>query len=326
MPLRAQDLPTLTLSLPASNDSVPLAYAADQNLFNDFGLELQLRAFEDLRERDSQLLFGAIDGLVSDLTSILSLINRGVPLSITSTAYENVDGALRYALVTHFFSGLTSIEDVYNRVPAGNNQKIGLNRNTDFEYALDLLTEASGFTVDESTYYRDNGDIIQLATIVAAGGLDTGVFAEPIPSYMEAITGAENVEVPTSVISDFSDQVLPPSIVSFQTSEIEQNSTLIENFYAGYNEVINEFANTPRELIVDAALEAALQFFFPGLNVADLPPGASGFLDSYQIPEFPAPRVLLQSEYDPVNSWAASKNIISSNIPFGTVYNDQFID
>ena len=324
LPIRAQDLPKLTISLPAQNESVPLAYGADPNqaIFQDFGLVLEPRAFRELRDRDAALFLGSIDGAVSDLSSILCVIDNNTPLSITSTAYENLDGARRYTVMTHNFSFIEDMNELLSRTPNSNTQKIGLVRHTDLEFQADRLIESLGFTVDSGEMYRDVNDMVHLATLLAAGSQDAAVIPEPIASYVEFITNASGT--PVVVLSDFADQELSPSIVTFQNTLIEENPQIIENFYSGYRHVINEFATTDRTLIVDAALDAALQFFFPGLDRSQLPPGAEDFLAEYVIPDFPQPRELSQSEYDAVDSWAVSKNFLSDSIPFATVYTNQF--
>ena len=324
LPIRAQDLETLSISLPAQNESVPIAYAEEQGIFNDFGINLQLNAFRELRDRDAALFLGSIDGAVSDLSSILCVIENNTPISITSTAYENIDGARRYTVMTHNFSFIEDMMELLSRTPNSNSQKIGLVRHTDIEYQTDLLVEGLGFSVDEDGMYRDEGDMVQLATLLAAGSQDAAVIPEPIASYVEFITEASGT--PVTILSDFSDQVLSPSVVTFQNSVIESNPTLIDNFYRGYRDVINEFATTDRTLIVDAALDAALRFFFPGLDRSQLPPGAEEFLATYVIPEFPQPRELTQDEYNQVDSWAVSKNFLSASIPYSTVYTNQFIN
>ena len=141
--------------------------------------------------------------------------------------------------------------------------------------------------------------------------------------YGEFITNA--VETPAFTLSDFSEQDLSPSVVVFQEKIINEHPETIERFYAGFNQVIDEFETTPREEIVDVALTSALEFFFPGIVRSELPDGAEEFLAEFIIPDFPQPRNLDEREFVQVVNWALDKNYLSQPLPFSSIYNSEFI-
>lgn len=324
IPIRAQNLPVLKLSLPASIESVPIAYAVRENRFQDFGLEVELFGFARLNDRDAALLFGSVDGAVSDLSSILNVMEQDVPVTLTSTAFESIDGSRRYAVITHNFSFITDFEQLMDRLnPNDDRNQIGIIRGTDMEFETDKLIESYGITVDEKEMYSDQIDIVNLASLVAAGSQLAAVIPEPMVGYIEFITDAS--ETPVVVLEDYSDQALVPAVLGFQDSLIESNPDLVANFYAGYGAVINEFATTPREDIVDAALDAALEFFFPGFTRAELPGGAEDFLATYVIPAFPQPAALSRNQYQEVVDWSLAKGYIAENMSFDEAFDDQFL-
>jgi ABC-type nitrate/sulfonate/bicarbonate transport system substrate-binding protein len=324
LPIRAQNLPVLKLSLPASIESVPIAYAVDQNRFADFGLDVELFAFARLNERDGALFAGAVDGAVSDLSSCLNLMDNNTDITLTSTAFESVDSSRRYSVMTHNFSFIEDFKELMGRLePNDNRNKIGIIPGTDMEFETDKLITSCGFTVNEDEMYSEFGDVINLATLMAAGSQLSAVVPEPMVSYIQFITEAS--QTPSVVLQDYSDQSLVPAVLGFQNALIQDNPTLIENFYTAFGAVINEFATTPRAQIVDAALDAALAFFFPGISREELPGGAEEFLATYVIPTFPQPKVLSGNMYQEVVDWSMAKNYISSSIPFDVAFTDQFL-
>ncbi len=345
---RGQELPTLKLSLPPMIESFPIAFAQDQGIFEAHGLTVELFGIANRRDRNLALFTGSVDGALTDITSVLQLLSAEAKLKITSTAYEMIPpqppegngeegeggeggegeepapGPHRYTLLTHHFSGIRDLDTLLQRLDGSRSRRIGLLRETDIEYQTDLLLESRGLAVDGDTHYTDFEDLVLLATLLGQGSILAAVLPEPIGSYLEYITEAEGT--PVVPLSNFEDQPLVPSIWAFQEALIEGNPELLENFYAGVHEVLEQLQNTPREEVIEVGLDAALAFFFPGLSREDLPPGAEEFLQEYLIPDFPLPRGLAPAEYQGVADWAVKKGYISEGIPFERAYSSRYYE
>lgn len=324
IPVRAQDLPKLSISLPAEIESFPIAFANDdsQNVFKDHGLSVDLVGFSNLQDRNTAILTGAIDGVMSDISSLLILMDHDATLNITSTAFDNTDGSRRYTIMTHAFSNITTLDQLLGRLGNSSRDTIGMLRKTDIEYETDRLLTGKGFKVSEALDYTDFTDLVELATLVAAGSWLSAALPEPISAYVQYITNAGGT--PAVVLSEFEGQDLVPSVMAFQSQVIQQKADRIEKFYAAYQQVITTLQNTPRDQIVTVGLDAALKFFFPGVQRQDLPPGAEEFLIKYLIPQFPAPRTLLPEEYQQVADWALNKKFVSAGISYDSAYTHQF--
>jgi NitT/TauT family transport system substrate-binding protein len=318
----AQELPTLKLSLPPMIESFPIAFAQDQGIFDDHGITVELAGIANRRDRNLALFTGAVDGALTDITSVLMLLSSHAQLKITSTAFEIVDDNRRYALMTHNFSGIRDLDTLLQRLDGKSRRTIGLLRETDMEYQTDLLIQAQGVELDESKQYADFEDLVLLATLLGQGSILAAVLPEPIGSYLEFITGAE--ETPVVVLADYRDQELVPSILAFQQGLIESDPQRIERFYQGYREVLTQLQNTPRDRVIEVGLDAALAFFFPGLTREELPQGAEDFLQEYLIPEFPLPRALKPQEFQEVEGWALTKGYIRESVPFELAYTDLY--
>lgn len=321
-PLRSQSLPKLKLSLPPMIESFPIAFANDQKIFEKHGLALELVGIPNRTQRNVALFTGSVDGALTDISSVLMLIAADAPVKITSTAFETIDDSRRYALLTHHFSSITDLTTLLKRLDGKNSRTIGLLRQTDMEFETDRLITSQGVTIEESKLYADFEDLVLLATLLGQGSILSAVLPEPIGSYLEYITKAEGS--PVVVLSDYKSQKLTPSVVAFQTKVIEETPDRIERFYEGYHEVISLMAALPREQVINVGVDAALQFFFPGLKRAELPPGAEDFIQKYLIPAFPQPRALLTDEYQPVSSWALAKGYLRTAVPFELAFTDQF--
>ncbi len=323
LPLKSQKLPTLKLSLPPMIESFPVAFAQDQKAFEDHGVAVELIGFANRRDRNVSLFSGAIDGALIDITSVLLLITSDAPLWITSTAYEVIDDSRRYALMTHPFSNIRDLDTLIQSLDGQNSQnRIWLLRQTDMEFETDRLLARQGVTLDAGRQYFDFEDQVLLATLLAQGSVLAAVLPEPIGSYLEYITRAEGL--PVVPLSEYKDQKLIPSVLAFQGPLIEGDPERIERFYAAYREVLSELASLPREKIVEVGVEAALQFFFPGVKREELPPGAEEFIRAYLIPAFPQPRALKPEEFQQVADWAVQKRYLSQSIPFERAYTPLF--
>ncbi len=303
-------------------DSFPFAFANDQQIFTKHGLEVELVGFSSRTQRNVNLFSGAVDGALTDVASVLQLIAADAPVKITSTAYEVIDNSRRYSLMTHHFSGITDLTTLLRRLDGKNSRTIGLLRQTDMEYETDRLITSQGVTLDESKQYSDYEDLVLLATLLGQGSILAAVLPEPMGSYLEFITGAEGS--PVVLLADYKNQKLTPSVLAFQNRIIDEDSDRIERFYEGYREVVSLLATLPREQVVEVGLNAALQFFFPGVKREELPPGAEDFLREYLIPAFPQPRALLADEFQSVSSWALSKGYLRAAVPFELAFTDRF--
>jgi ABC-type nitrate/sulfonate/bicarbonate transport system substrate-binding protein len=320
--LRGQTSAKLKLSLPPTIDSFPIAFANDQNIFEKHGLTVELVGIPNRTQRDVALFSGSVDGALTDIASVLRLIAADAPVKITSTAFETIDDSRRYSLMTHHFSNITDLSTLLKRLDGQKGRTIGLLKQTDMEFETDRLIAAQGANIDESKLYSNYEDIVLLATLLGQGSILAAVLPEPIGSYLEYITRAEGV--PVVLLADYKNQKLTPSVMAFQTRLIEESPDRIERFYDGYQEVISLLATLPREQVVEVGVNAALQFFFPGLKREELPPGAEEFIQKYLIPAFPPPRALLTEEFQSVSSWSLEKGYLRAAIPFELAFTNQF--
>ncbi len=320
---RAQELPTLRLSLPPMIESFPVAFARDQGIFAENGLNVEMVGIANRRDRNLALFTGEVDGALTDITSVLMLLAAQGEVKITSTAYETVDDNRRYGLWTHHFSYIQDLEALLQRLDGQNNRVIGLLRQTDMEYETDRLLKSRHFALDESKHYADFEDFFLLATLLGQGSILAAMLPEPIGSYLQYITEAEGT--PVVLLADFKDQQLVPSVFAFQAALIEEDPDRIEKFYQGYRQVLAQLGDMPREKIIEVGLEAALKFFFPELKREELPPGAEEFMQEYLIPDFPPPRALAPEEFQSVEEWALSKGYIDESVPFELATTNRYL-
>ncbi len=316
------ELPTLRVSLPPVIESFPIAFAQDQGVFAEEGLNVELVGLANRRARNLALFTGEVDGALTDVTSVLTLLASQGEVKITSTAFDRVEGFRRYGLWTHHFAYISDLETLLQRLDGQNNRVIGLLRQTDMEYELDRLLLSHNFTPDEAKHYADFEDLVLLATLLGQGSILAALLPEPIGSYMQYITEAEGT--PVVLLSDFNEQALVPSVLAFQTALVEAGDERLDAFYRGYRRVLERLQAMPRERIIEVGLEAALTFFFPGVTREELPPGAEAFMQEYLIPEFPPPRALTPEEFDGVAEWARAKGYIEQPVPFEVATTDRY--
>lgn len=304
-------------------DSVPIAFGNDQEIFPDHGLQVEPVAFSKVSARNTNLLTGSVDGAVIDISSVVQLLANDGKLQITSTAYESV-GQRRYAVIVQPWADVNDLSGLIRLLGNGEQRRstIGLSRRTDIELATDRLLASTDTAVDESTFYRDWNDILQLATLIASGSWLAGSLPEPAGSYLEIITQSNGAPVQT--VANFDGLDLSPSVFVFQNELIDGNPDVIEAFYSGYKAATTELSNTERGRAVDIALEAALRFFFPSLDKDELPPNSEEFFANYLIPTFPSPRPLAAEEYERVADWNVDKAYVDEPPSFDLAVSASF--
>jgi len=298
------DLPRLRISLPPVMGSLPVALAQEWELFETYGLGVDLIGLSDNEARNLAMYAGDIDGMVCGVTLAIMLASIGTDIVITSTAYRSeATGSL--ALLSQSYFGIDSVGALLARTQRGSDLKsIAILETSDIEYHIDTLLDSLGYPVDSDKYYSYWNDMLQLAAFLSMGCVYAAVLPEPYITYLNNYLPA-NVNNPLVHLSDFDGVDLLPSIIVFRRAVIEQKTELVERFYAAYREAVRMLNESGREEVIEMGTNEALTLFFPGWKKEDVP---VGIMDNFEIPHFPQPQMLSEKEYENARLWVAGKH------------------
>ncbi|MEE8592768.1 MAG: hypothetical protein V3T03_01445 [Candidatus Bipolaricaulota bacterium] len=310
-----ETLPTLRFSLPPVMEALPIAFAEEWGLFESHGISVELVGFSDIDERSAALHTGNLDGLMSDVTHAILDASTGLGLVVTAAARSRPQtGSIALGLLSPASFRIGTFSDLL-----ASNQLIGILYRSDYEFMLDRLVGSAPDGDERSARYSEFTDMLQLATMLGAQWLGSAVLPEPYVSYIATYVppGGEPLEL--ILLSDFEDLVLPPSVVLFRQSVVDNYPEVVEAFHAAYSEAIVRLNQTSREELVETGLDIAVSLFFQAANTDLI---GQDVLDALPIPTFEPLSTLESGEYDRIARWVASKGYIYGNSP----RHDEFVD
>lgn len=319
---RAAAQTPLRLSLPPLQDVLPLGFAHNEGMFDAAGLAVELVGVSSHRERSSALLSNNLDGVVSDVSTLLfGRGNAEADIVITSTAFDIIDDTRQVALLASGFFNVSDLDALLKRINDRAANKITVSRRTDFELITDELLTSLGIALDPELYYVDTDDLINAATLLVGGSVLSAVLPEPLAALTERNELIEE-QFLSKAVSNFENIPMPPSVVVFRREVIEDRQAEVELFYQVYRQAVEEINAASKDSVRETAILNTLELFLPGLSRSDLP---QDFGNDYKIPAFPQPRALLEGEFNRVLAWAQQKRYLQGPLDFNASVDFRFI-
>jgi len=318
----------LTLSYPLSLDAIPLEFAHKRGLFQAHGLKVELLLLpEDLSRREA-FISGRLDGLICDLSTVVfGLTNAGAEIAVTSTAFESIGGARVLALMGSGPFRVHTLEELFSRISGRSHESIMILQETDMHFATDQLLESLGREFDDRVIYTEGGDLINIYTLLIGGSVLAAVLPEPLAT----LAGPKDIFLQERdrafYLSTYEGIRLMPSVISFQRRVLEGREKELELFYEVYSKAVEEINRAPREEFLELMAEIGVELFnrvLPegGLGREDLP---EGFLEIFDVPQFPRPRQLREEELEVLVAWARRKGFIREEVSYAQVVDNRFL-
>ncbi|MGQ9477421.1 MAG: ABC transporter substrate-binding protein [Candidatus Bipolaricaulia bacterium] len=318
----------LQLSYPLSLEAIPLKFAEKEGLFRAEGLEVEVLALpEDLARRDA-FISGRLDGLICDLSTVVfGVANAGAEIAITSTAFEQVPGSRTLALLGSGPFGIRSLGDLFSRVSGRSFESIMILMRSDMHYATDQLLAGLGRSFDDKVIYTEGGDLVNIYTLLIGGSILAAVLPEPLAT----LAGPKDIllreQDRATYLSTYEGIKLMPAVIAFQRKVLSDRPEQLERFYRAYSRAVEEINAAPREEFLDLTADIGIEVLNQVLpdrqfTRADLP---GGFLEIFEIPRFPQPRLLAEEELQAVVEWALAKRFIFQRISYAQATDNRFL-
>ena len=311
----------LRVSLPPLMGAVPVALGAAWGMFAEEGVEIQLLPLASQRDRLVAFQAGQIDAMVTDLTSAIMLASQ-MPgeVAIVSTAYYPTSNHPPHlALITQDYSDLNDLADLVGMEAKGA-VRIAVPRQSDLEFALDMLFISQGLEPPEEAYIGQD-DLLVNATWVLFGMVSCGVLPQPYVDYL--LNYKYEGKPQLTVLSDFSDIPIPPSVIVFHRLVLAAQLPDVDGFFRAIRRAVERVNGSSREELLATGWDVAVELFFPGLTPETLNPEArekvETAIQAIHIPKLPEPGPVPKEMFELVRTWAKGKGYLAGTVDYDQV-------
>jgi len=315
----------LRVSVPPLFGSVPVILASEDGwgLFADEDLEVRLIPLSSQSDRMQAFQARQVDVLITDLTQALMIVSqRDADAVIAGTTYStqalDEDAPRPVSLVSpQRFANVSSLEELAQQ---GRRMRISVPGQSDLEFMLDQLFLRAELAPPRRAYALED-DLLRNAQLLGIGAYQAGVFPQPYADYLMAIDLASNPEF--TVLSSFTGITVPPTVVVFRKSIVEQRPAEVASFFDALKRAAEEVNQLAREELQDLGWQLATQLFLPGQEPEALSPEDRKIIEeaieALFIPDFPTPAPLDEEVFYEVLSWAERRGYVRTRLEFDEV-------
>jgi len=262
--------------------TLPYYVAAQEGIFTNHGLDVEIIPFLSAMERDSALIAGEIDGAENDPVGVALMRNAGYDLKIVSIELQETPAKMRFAILASPASNISSVADL-------NGKKIAISRNTIIEYITDALV---GDTAVEKVEVKKVPLRMQM---LLSNEIDAATLPEPLASY--ALYKGARLVISDSMLN----RTISQTVIVFRANFLNNNSEAVNEFLAAYGEAVNRINANPekyRALLVEKT---------------HIPPEIAS---NYTIAPYLQPQVYPETDFDTVIHWLRAKNLLHRTISY----------
>lgn len=285
----SHDLKTLTIGVMPDVDSIPFIIAKENGYFEEDGIDVKIEQFKSAVDRDTALQTGNIDGVVSDMLSVVFLNDNGFNVKITS----KTNGS--YKLIASKDSNISKLENV-------NDKSIGISKNTIIEYLTDRIMKDSNVT-SGSTEKVAIPKIPTRLEMLQNGKIDMATLPEPLASVAISNGGR--------ILSSSDKLDINPGIMLFTKDIIETKPNEIKALYRAYNKSVEYLKKEELENYVDILIKSA---GFP-----------ETIKETLILPDYVEATMPSEEEFTQVLDWLKSKDLTTNDYSFDELCDKSFI-
>jgi len=277
----------LALKVGAMPDEATLPYyvAAQEGIFREHGLDVEVVPFQSALERDSALIAGRIDAGQNDPVGVLVLRNAGYDARIVSRELHETPGKMRFAILASPNSEIRAVEDLAGK-------QVAISSNTVIDWITDnLLGDVQTLKIEEKK-------VPIRMQLLLDNKYEAATLAEPLASYA-LYRGAH------LVISDaMHDQTIGYTVIVFRGAFIDEHPESVVQFLAAFDEAVDRINANPenyRELLV---------------KTAQVP---KEIAETYQMATYMQAAPYPRDNFEDVLSWMRSKGLVTEAISYDEV-------
>ena len=298
LPTRTPRIVNMTLirvAILPNLDSLPLFVAKSQKLFEARGLEVIIRPAETAAGRDALFQNGEVDGMITDLLSVILANQDGAKLRVVGDASGASGNAPRYYILASKKSGITTLAGLKG-------VGIGLQTGSVDEFIAASILHDQGLALDEIVTLSIPAPEDRM-TLLASGQLEAALLPEPMAS--------QAVEQGAAVIADDSGHPnLGRSVYAFDRRFTDEGSEALREFLAAIEEAVQRINANPDKF------RATIK------NRSLLPPSLA---ETYKLPVYLPVSIPGQDEWEALMVWAKTAGLISVDVPYSVSVSSDFL-
>ncbi len=278
-------------------DSVPLYVAEEDELFEKYGVHVDLIEFSSASDQSKAIEAGAVDGLMTELI-LQSLIKKGgcdLKSVIVALGGEASDGQVMVVAAENSpFADSETIEGA----------RVAIAEGTLMEFLLDSYCEELGLNLDSIEKVSVPSLSLRLEMLIEGNDIDCAVLPEPLAQF--AVLQGGKAKIDDTKL----DATLSLSVIALSDQFIEKNPDIVSKFVKACTEAA-EHLNKEPERYKDLVL-----------NVANVP---EAMKDNYKIPYY-SEGILPEKELvERVENWMLKKGLLNKAFSYEELIDDSFV-
>ncbi len=275
-------------------DNLPFYVAEKDQLFQKYGVKVELVEFPSAQEMGSAIQSGQINGEITDMIVSGLLKKGGTDIRIAAIASGTTAKESPFTILASPDSKITKLSDLKN-VPIGGTE------NTIIHYVLDNMLTQAGFNENEIKITSVPKMPVRLEMLLN-NQIQAAVFTEPLASLGQ-LQGARK-------IADDTENNISQTVILFRQADIESHAKEVTAVLKAYQEAGQAINNTPdqyRELILEKA------------KVPD------ALKSTYKIPTFSKLQLPTEDQISKVMQWMVSKQLLPQAYSYQDMVNKDLI-
>jgi NitT/TauT family transport system substrate-binding protein len=292
---RRREPQTLRIGVLPILDTLPMAVAEEQGLFEEHGVAVDFIPVASAAERDQLVQTGKVDGIITDLVA-LALYNRESPNVVgVRYAMTPTEGFPQFRVLASADAALTQPQNLAG-VP------IGVSEGTVIEYVTDRLLEAEGLSPSE-VQTLGVPRIPERMALLRSGELAAATLPEPLAS-LALQSGA------VVVVDDTEHPETSCSVYAFRKAALDEQPETVRGFLQAVStasRAINEDKGRWSDLLAEE-------------NLVPEP-----LLGSYRLPDYPADEAPSEAQFADAVDWLLANGRLSNEPSYADAVDASFL-
>ncbi len=295
-PCKASDANLNTLrfgTLPVVH-ALPLYVAGEKGIFKNYGLQVELLAFNSGMEKDVALSAKEISGYFGDMLTPIVLCANQMPVQMVATTFNTTGSQRMFAILAAPNKTADSLADLAA-------DGVAVSSNTVIDYVTSHLLAHRG--IKHGAYQKIETKKIPIRLqMLLSNQVPAATLPEPLVTLAE-IKGAR-------VLADDAGKGITPTVFAFRADFLKKHADLIKSFLKAVQDAAAFIAAYPQEarFIMNrfCRVPALLQ-------------------KNFAIPAFPKLAVPDRQQVINTYTWLKERGIIKSDLTYSQMVADEFI-
>lgn len=284
----SSEITKVTIGTMPTEDFLPMWVAQHDKLFEQKGLNVEIKVFQSAKDLASAMAAGEIDGAMTDVPVAATLTNSGKPMTAAWITCGATASEGRFGILVGPKSSAQSLADLADK-------KVGVGSATMPEYVMDKLFEEAGVSADH-VVKEEVKSVPDRFKLVMEGQID----GASLPATLLALgekTGGRVIKDDTQGAN------LSQSIMVFSSDFMKKDGAV--NLVKQVGEVWNEAANK-----IDQDKDGARAVLLENIKLPD------PLKADYPIQHYPQVELPKAAEVAPLFDWMLAKHYIDTAVSY----------